>query len=59
MAKTDRMPGPKIRELDDPAVHLADLRARGQRIVHCHGVFDLLHLGVEDVPDRMALVSVA
>jgi rfaE bifunctional protein kinase chain/domain/rfaE bifunctional protein nucleotidyltransferase chain/domain len=45
MAETDRMPGPKIQELDDLAVHLADLRARGQRIVHCHGVFDLLHLG--------------
>jgi rfaE bifunctional protein kinase chain/domain/rfaE bifunctional protein nucleotidyltransferase chain/domain len=35
----------KIRELDDLAVVLADLRRQGRRVVHCHGVFDLLHIG--------------
>src|SRR6266516_4179569 len=35
----------KIRRLEDLAKHLAALRAQGKRIVHCHGVFDLLHIG--------------
>ena len=34
----------KIRALTDLAATLAPLR-RGRRIVHCHGVFDLLHIG--------------
>src|SRR2546429_1843769 len=35
----------KIRRLEDLAKHLAMLRERGKKIVHCHGVFDLLHIG--------------
>jgi rfaE bifunctional protein nucleotidyltransferase chain/domain len=39
------MPHPKIYGLDElvPAVERA--RAGGKRVVHCHGVFDLLHIG--------------
>ena len=36
---------PKIRDLENLADQLASLRASGKRIVHCHGVFDLLHIG--------------
>src|SRR3974377_293138 len=32
----------RIAELEQP---LAGLRAGGKRVVHCHGVFDLLHIG--------------
>lgn len=35
----------KLRELEDLAQVLAQLRAAGKRIVLCHGVFDLLHIG--------------
>jgi rfaE bifunctional protein kinase chain/domain/rfaE bifunctional protein nucleotidyltransferase chain/domain len=35
----------KIKELDDLAVVLGELRTEGKTIVHCHGVFDLLHIG--------------
>lgn len=35
----------KVRPLDDLAAELAQHRAAGRRIVHCHGVFDLLHIG--------------
>ncbi|GIX46871.1 MAG: bifunctional protein HldE [Candidatus Tectimicrobiota bacterium] len=35
----------KIQSLEGLARRLADHRARGDRIVHCHGVFDLLHIG--------------
>ena len=35
----------KIRRLEDLAMALAALRERGKKIVHCHGVFDLLHIG--------------
>jgi len=35
----------KIRRLEDLATALATLRERGKKIVHCHGVFDLLHPG--------------
>jgi rfaE bifunctional protein nucleotidyltransferase chain/domain len=35
----------KRQSLDDLATILAGLRAAGKRIVHCHGVFDLLHIG--------------
>jgi rfaE bifunctional protein nucleotidyltransferase chain/domain len=37
--------GGKIKRLDDLAVTLAALRDAGRKIVHCHGVFDLLHIG--------------
>lgn len=35
----------KIKSLDDLAGILASLRDQGKKIVHCHGVFDLLHVG--------------
>lgn len=35
----------KIRELEDLAGIVADLHAKGKRVAHCHGVFDLLHVG--------------
>jgi bifunctional ADP-heptose synthase (sugar kinase/adenylyltransferase) len=35
----------KLRSLEDLAATLANLRAAGKRVVHCHGVFDLLHIG--------------
>jgi rfaE bifunctional protein nucleotidyltransferase chain/domain len=35
----------KILELDELAGELKSLRAKDQRIVQCHGVFDLLHVG--------------
>jgi rfaE bifunctional protein nucleotidyltransferase chain/domain len=38
-------PGRKVLPLDELAVVLGALRARGRRVVHCHGVFDLLHPG--------------
>src|SRR5919108_1240176 len=35
----------KIRRLKDLANTLETLRGSGKKIVHCHGVFDLLHIG--------------
>lgn len=35
----------KIKSLDDLAKIVNDLRSKGKRVVHCHGVFDLLHIG--------------
>src|SRR5262249_7023770 len=35
----------KIKRLDELTICLDGLRARGKQIVHCHGVFDLLHVG--------------
>ena len=35
----------KIKDLDDLAATAASLRAENRGIVHCHGVFDLLHVG--------------
>jgi len=35
----------KIKSIEDLAVVTASLRKQGKKIVHCHGVFDLLHLG--------------
>jgi rfaE bifunctional protein kinase chain/domain/rfaE bifunctional protein nucleotidyltransferase chain/domain len=35
----------KIKDLDQLAQMLARLREQGKKIVHCHGVFDLMHLG--------------
>jgi rfaE bifunctional protein nucleotidyltransferase chain/domain len=35
----------KIKTVEDAADALARLRQAGRRIVHCHGVFDLLHVG--------------
>jgi rfaE bifunctional protein nucleotidyltransferase chain/domain len=38
-------PAQKIKTLDEAADALASLRRAGRKIVHCHGVFDLLHIG--------------
>lgn len=37
--------GGKLLDLDDLAAVLAGLKAQGRRVVHSHGVFDLLHIG--------------
>lgn len=36
---------PKIKTLDELACILERERAAGRAVVHCHGVFDLLHIG--------------
>lgn len=50
--KDDRLDGAcsnpkhaKILKIEDLAELLQVLRAEGKKIVHCHGVFDLLHIG--------------
>ena len=35
----------KIKNLSDLGQILSDLKASDKKIVHCHGVFDLVHLG--------------
>src|SRR3954470_14244667 len=35
----------KVRDLQDLVAELDQQRASGKRIVHCHGVFDLMHIG--------------
>lgn len=37
--------GQKIRSIEELAGALAKLKAQGKKVVHCHGVFDLLHIG--------------
>lgn len=44
-AATDTQPSGKIRELSDLPALLQRLREAGKIIVHCHGVFDLVHVG--------------
>lgn len=39
------MSGSKIVELKRLAEIVAEARRQGRRVVHCHGVFDLLHIG--------------
>jgi len=41
--------GNKIKRIDDLAQALASLKAAGKKIVHCHGVFDLLHIGPSSI----------
>ena len=36
----------KTRPIEELAGILAQLRAEKRRIVYCHGVFDLIHIGV-------------
>lgn len=36
---------PKIKDLDELAEYVRESKVRGRRIVHSHGVFDLLHVG--------------
>jgi len=38
-------PAQKIKTLEEAVDALAPLRKAGRKIVHCHGVFDLLHIG--------------
>ena len=35
----------KIKNLEELAQIIANLKSTGKKIVHCHGVFDLLHIG--------------
>ena len=35
----------KIKKLEELAIIIADLKQKDKKIVHCHGVFDLLHIG--------------
>jgi rfaE bifunctional protein kinase chain/domain/rfaE bifunctional protein nucleotidyltransferase chain/domain len=35
----------KIKNIEDLAQIISDLKSKGKKIVHCHGVFDLLHIG--------------
>ena len=35
----------KIAELEELAKTIATLKKQGKKVVHCHGVFDLLHVG--------------
>lgn len=35
----------KIRPLNELANIIAELKSKGKTVVHCHGVFDLVHLG--------------
>lgn len=35
----------KVKKLEELAEILSSLRAEGKKVVHCHGVFDLLHIG--------------
>jgi len=35
----------KILELDELAEKIKDLKSIGKKIVHCHGCFDLMHIG--------------
>ena len=35
----------KIKTLEELQQIISDLKSKGKKIVHCHGVFDLLHLG--------------
>jgi rfaE bifunctional protein nucleotidyltransferase chain/domain len=38
-------PAQKIKSLEEVVDALAPLRQAGRKIIHCHGVFDLLHIG--------------
>ena len=37
--------GNKIKRIEELAESVAALRAGGKKVVHCHGVYDLLHIG--------------
>src|SRR5437867_1315492 len=41
MEMTDK----KIKRIEELAKTLGLLRGEGKKVVHCHGVFDLLHIG--------------
>jgi rfaE bifunctional protein nucleotidyltransferase chain/domain len=42
---TSTVPASKIMNLEHLAETLQTLKAHGRRVVHCHGVFDLMHVG--------------
>ncbi|MBI3457757.1 MAG: adenylyltransferase/cytidyltransferase family protein [Candidatus Rokubacteria bacterium] len=44
-AERGRMPAAKIKTLDELAAIVARAKAQGKRVIHCHGVFDLVHVG--------------
>lgn len=35
----------KVKGLEELAQEVGQMRSRGKRVVHCHGVFDLVHIG--------------
>ena len=35
----------KIKNIEDLVQIISELKSKGKKIVHCHGVFDLLHIG--------------
>ena len=39
------MSSQKILSLDDLVKRVGELKGQGKSIIHCHGVFDLLHIG--------------
>src|SRR5215467_4599231 len=45
MTRPLRVKHSKILELEDLAAVVASFRAQGKRVVQCHGVFDLIHIG--------------
>ncbi|GJL49428.1 PfkB family carbohydrate kinase [Candidatus Nitrospira salsa] len=49
----------KTQSLEDLELLLRDARAQGKTIVHCHGVFDLLHVGhIRHIEEAKALGDV-
>ena len=34
----------KIKEIEELAEIVASVQKKGKKVVHCHGVFDLLHI---------------
>src|SRR5450755_3598178 len=45
VAEFDNQPKSKVYELSELAERVAQLRSKGKKVVHAHGVFDLLHPG--------------
>jgi len=45
MSRRICLPMEKIKKIEELAEILNSLRGQGKKIVHCHGVFDLLHIG--------------
>jgi hypothetical protein len=39
------LPMNKIKKIEELAEILKNIRSQGKKIVHCHGVSDLLHIG--------------
>ncbi|PCI36509.1 MAG: cytidyltransferase [Elusimicrobia bacterium] len=45
MVRTSKRVNGKVLSLEDLAARSAAAKKNGKRVVHCHGVFDLLHIG--------------